>query len=97
MRRVCHVLDRISSRYYTWRKARTSGVVGTDASAWETATLRRHGRRTLQPTSFAPHTTNPTHGQRGAPNLLRDQPKLTAPNQQWASAITLTTKLLKCG
>ena len=97
MRRVYHVLDRVPNRYYAWRKTRTSGVVGTNAPAWETAALRRHGRRALQPTSFAPHTTNPTHGQRGAPNLLRDQPKLTAPNQQWASAITLMTKLIKYG
>ena len=95
MRRVCHVLGRVPSRYYAWRKARTSGGGGDGCVRLETAALRRHGRRSLQPTSFAPRTTDPTHGQRGAPNLLHEAPKLTAPNQQWTNVITLMTKLLK--
>ena len=37
--------------------------------------LRRHGRKALQPKSFVPRTTDSTHGQRCAPNLLRDQPR----------------------
>ena len=39
--------------------------------------LRRHGRRALQPRAFAPRTTDSTHGQRCAPNLLLDQPTPT--------------------
>ena len=37
--------------------------------------LRRHHRRALQPKAFAPRTTDSTHGQRCAPNLLLDQPR----------------------
>ena len=123
VRRVCRVLERVPSRYYAWRAARTSGAVGTATPAWETAAvavfdqhkrrygtrriraelrdqghavgrqalrgaLRRHGRRALQPKSFAPRTTDSTHGRRCAPNLLRDQPKPTAPNRVWVSDIT---------
>ena len=34
--------------------------------------LRRHGRRALQPRTFAPRTTDSTHGQRCALDLLLD-------------------------
>ena len=50
--------------------------------------LRRHGRRALQPKSFAPRTTDSTHGQRCAPNLLLDQPKPTQANRVWVSDST---------
>ena len=52
------------------------------------AGLRRHGRKALQPKSFVPRTTDSTHGQRCAPNLLRDQPPPTLANQVWVSDIT---------
>ena len=53
--------------------------------------LRRHGREALQPKSFVPRTTDSTHGQRCAPNLLRDQPRptrVTQANRVWVSDIT---------
>ena len=52
------------------------------------AGLRRHGRQALQPKSFVPRTTDSTHGQRCAPNLLLDQPRPTQANQVWVSDIT---------
>ena len=50
--------------------------------------LRRHGRRALQPKSFVLRTTDSTHGQHCAPNLLLDQPRPTQANQVWGSDIT---------
>ena len=50
--------------------------------------LRRHGRQALQPKSFVPRTTDSTHGQRCAPNLLRDQPRPTQANRVWVGDIT---------
>ena len=50
--------------------------------------LRRHGREALQPKSFVPRTTDSTHGQRCAPNLLLDQPRPTQANRVWVSDIT---------
>lgn len=50
--------------------------------------LRRHGRLALQPKSFVPRTTDSTHGQRCAPNLLLDQPKPTQANRFWVNDIT---------
>ena len=50
--------------------------------------LRRHHRRALQPKVFAPRTTDSTHGQRCAPNLLLDQPRPTQANRVWVSDIT---------
>ena len=47
--------------------------------------LRRHGRKALQPKSFVPRTTDSTHGQRCAPNLLLDQPRPTQANRVWVS------------
>ena len=50
--------------------------------------MRRHGRKALQPKSFVPRTTDSTHGQRCAPNVLRDQPKPTRANRVWVSDST---------
>ena len=50
--------------------------------------LRRHHRRALQLKSFVPRTTDSTHGQRCAPNLLLDQPRPTQANRVWVSDIT---------
>jgi putative transposase len=50
--------------------------------------LRRHGRKALQPKAFTPRTTDSTHGQRCAPNLLLDQPKPVQANRVWVSDIT---------
>ena len=50
--------------------------------------LRRLGLRALQPTSYVPRTTDSTHGQRCAPNLLLDQPRPTQSNRVWVSDIT---------
>ena len=50
--------------------------------------LRRHERKALQPKSFVPRTTDSTHGQRCAPNLLLDQPSPTQANRVWVSDIT---------
>ena len=50
--------------------------------------LRRHGWQALQPKSFVPRTTDSIHGQRCAPNLLRDQPKPAPANRVWVSDIT---------
>ena len=50
--------------------------------------LRRHGRRALQPKAFAPRTTDSTHGQRCAPNLLLDQPRPTQANRVLVGDIT---------
>ncbi len=50
--------------------------------------LRRHGREALQPKAFTPRTTDLTHGQRCAPNLLLDQPRPTQANRVWVSDIT---------
>ena len=50
--------------------------------------LRRHGRQALQPKASAPRTTDSTHGQRCAPNLLLDQPRPTQANRMWVSDIT---------
>ena len=50
--------------------------------------LRRHGREALQLKSFVPRTTDSTHGQRCAPNLLCDQPRPTQANRVWVSDIT---------
>ena len=50
--------------------------------------LRRHGRKALPPKSFVPRTTDSTHGQRCAPNLLLDQPRPTQANRMWVSDIT---------
>ena len=50
--------------------------------------LRRHGREALPPKSFVPRTTDSTHGQRCAPNLLLDQPRPTQANRVWVSDIT---------
>ncbi|MDQ2769767.1 MAG: IS3 family transposase [Bacteroidota bacterium] len=53
--------------------------------------LRRHGRKALQPKSFVPRTTDSTHGQRCAPNLLLDQPRPTQSNWLWVSDMTCLT------
>ena len=37
----------------------------------------------LQPKAFTPRITDYTHGQRGTPNHLLDQPKPTQANQVW--------------
>jgi len=50
--------------------------------------LRRHKRKALQPKAFTPRTTDSTHGQRCAPNLLLDQPRPTQANRVWVSDIT---------
>ena len=50
--------------------------------------LRRYGRKALQRKSFVPRTTDSTHGQRCAPNLLLDQPRPTQANRVWVSDIT---------
>ena len=50
--------------------------------------LRRHGRRALQPKSSAPRTTDSTHGQRCAPNLLPGQPRTAQANRVLVSDIT---------
>ena len=50
--------------------------------------LRRHHRRALQPKAFVPRTTDSTHGQRCAPNLLLNQPRPTQANQVWVSDVT---------
>ncbi len=50
--------------------------------------LRRHGRKALAPKSFVPRTTDSTHGQHCAPNLLRDQPRPPQANRVWLSGIT---------
>ena len=50
--------------------------------------LRRRGRHALQPKSFAPRTTDSTHGLRCAPNRLLDQPRPTQANRVWVSDIT---------
>ena len=80
------VFDRPKRRYGTRRlqvELREKGHrVGRQALR---TGLRRHGRRALQPTSFAPRTTDSTHGQRCAPNLLLDQPHPTQANRVWAS------------
>ena len=46
--------------------------------------LRRHHRRALQPKAFAPRTTDSTHGQRGALNLLLDQSRPTQAESLWS-------------
>jgi putative transposase len=50
--------------------------------------LRRHGRKALQPKAFTPRTTDSTHGQRCAPNLLLNQPRPAHANRVWVSDIT---------
>ena len=50
--------------------------------------LRRHGRKAWPPKCFVLRTTDSTHGQRYAPNLLRDQPRPTRANRAWGSDIT---------
>ena len=45
--------------------------------------LRRYEREALQPKSSVPRTTDSTHGQRCALNLLRDQPRPTQANRVW--------------
>ncbi|WP_226163442.1 IS3 family transposase [Hymenobacter terricola] len=45
--------------------------------------LRRHGRKALQRKAFTPRTTDSTHGQRCAPNLLLDQPRPTQAHRGW--------------
>lgn len=50
--------------------------------------MRRLGLRALQPKSYVPRTTDSTHGQRCAPNLLLDQPPPTHANRMWVSDIT---------
>jgi putative transposase len=50
--------------------------------------LRRLGLRALQPKAYVPRTTDSTHGQRCAPNLLLEQAPLTHANQVWVSDIT---------
>ena len=84
------VFDRQKRRYGTRRlqvELREKGhrVVGRQALR---TGLRRHGRKALQAKSFVPRTTDSTHGQRCAPNLLLDQPKPTQANRVWVSDIT---------
>jgi putative transposase len=50
--------------------------------------MRQRGLHALQPKAFTPRTTDSTHGRRGAPNRLLDQPKPTQANQVWVSDIT---------
>lgn len=50
--------------------------------------MRRLGLRALQPKSYIPRTTDSTHGQRCAPNLLLEQAPATHPNQVWGSDST---------
>ncbi|AMR25452.1 hypothetical protein A0257_22430 (plasmid) [Hymenobacter psoromatis] len=47
--------------------------------------LRRHHHKALQPKAFTPRTTDSSHGQRRAPNLLLDQPRPTQANWVWVS------------
>ena len=50
--------------------------------------VRREGLHARQPKAFTPRTTGSTHGLRGAPNRLLDQPKPTQANRVWVSDIT---------
>ncbi len=52
------------------------------------AAMQRRGRHALQPKAYTPRTTGSTHGLRGAPNRLLDQPKPTQANRVWVSDIT---------
>ena len=83
------VFDRHKRRYGTRRlqvELRETGHrVGRQALR---TGLRRHGRRALRPKSFVPRTTDSTHGQRCAPNLLLDQPHPTQANRVWVSDST---------
>ena len=83
------VFDQHQRRYGTRRiraELRHQGhAVGRQALR---GALRRHGRHALQPTSFAPRTTDSAPGRRCAPTLLRGAPQPTAPNQQWVNDIT---------
>ena len=49
--------------------------------------MRQRGLRALQPKSFAPKTSD-GRADKPAPNLLRDQPLPTKPDQVWAGDIT---------
>ena len=60
---------------------------GVGCQALRTA-LRRHERKALPPKLFVPRTTDSTHGQRCAPNLLLNQPRPTQANRVWVSDIT---------
>ena len=55
VKRLCQVLGVVSSRYYAWRLAQTTGAVGKPEPAWETKMVtlfddhkRRYGTRRLQ-------------------------------------------------
>lgn len=50
--------------------------------------LRRQGLRARQPRAFVPQTTRSNHGQRVAPNRLRERPAPTGPDQVWVGDIT---------
>ena len=48
-------------------------------------TVNLSPRRHKKAKSFAPRTTDSTHGQRCAPNLLLDQPRATQANRLWVN------------
>ncbi|GAC1385004.1 MAG: hypothetical protein NVSMB30_31790 [Hymenobacter sp.] len=50
--------------------------------------MRRRGLHALRPKAYTPRTTDSTHGLRGAPNRLLDQPKPIQANRVWVSDIT---------
>jgi transposase InsO family protein len=50
--------------------------------------MRQNEIRGLQKRSFRPRTTDSNHGLAIAPNRLKQQPPLTAPDQAWVSDIT---------
>jgi putative transposase len=59
--------------------------------------LRRLGLRALQPKAYVPRTTDSTHGQRCAPNLLLEQAPATHANQVWVSDIITYRSLVGTG
>ncbi len=87
--RMVAVFDHHQRRYGTRRLQVELRELGhrVGRQALRTA-LRRHKRQALQPKAFVPRTTDSTHGQRCAPNLLLAQPRPTQANRVWVSDST---------
>jgi putative transposase len=80
------VFDHHKRRYGTRRRRVELQEIGHRVGRQDLRTgLRRHGRKALQPKSFVPRTTDSTHGQHCAPNLLLDQTRPTQANRLWVS------------
>jgi putative transposase len=91
---VKNVFSEHKRRYGSRRIAAELKAQGKAVGRWRVRkSMQQQALKAIQPKSFAPKTTDSTHGKRSSPNLLLDEKgnrlfTALAPNQIWYSDIT---------